>query len=115
MEMQLLYIFNLFSFVGVIGILIYLLLERTKQQVKEHRYDRQSDKLDQLERHVYELEERLAELTPQSSDNATKDKIIQMYESGDDLMYIQDALGVSRAKIEMVLKFYKLRQKREKK
>ena len=59
MDVELLYIFNLFSFVGVIGILFYIILERAKDTDKEEKYDRQSDKLDRLEEYVYELEERL--------------------------------------------------------
>jgi len=114
MEMQLLYVFNLFALVGVVGILIYLVVEYGKNQAKDRHYDRQLDKLDRLERHVYELEERLAEASPSVGRNDLKEKIIAMYEAGDDLMYIEDALDVSRAKIEMVLKFHQLRQKREK-
>ena len=114
MDMQLLYIFNLFSFVGVIGMLFYLVLERAKNSAKENKYDRQSDKLDRLERYVYELEENLVSTTPSVSKEELKDKIISMYEAGDDLMYIEKALDISRAKIEMVLKFHKLKEKREK-
>jgi transposase-like protein len=114
MDMQLLYIFNLFSFVGVIGLLFYLVLERAKRLEKESKYDRQSDKLDRLERHIYELEEKLAKSTPAISKDEVKDQIITMYNEGKDLMFIEKALDVSRAKIEMVLKFHKLREKREK-
>ncbi len=112
--MQLLYIFNLFSFVGVIGMLFYLVLESAKSRAKENKYDRQSDKLDRLERYVYELEEKFAHTTPSFSKDELKNKIISMYEAGDDLMYIEKALDVSRAKIEMVLKFHKLKEKKEK-
>ncbi len=112
--MQLLYIFNLFSFVGVIGMLFYLVLENAKNSAKENKYDRQSDKLDRLERYVYELEENLVKTTPSVSKDELKDKIIAMYEAGDDLMYIEKSLDISRAKIEMVLKFHKLKEKRAK-
>jgi len=114
MDMQLLYIFNLFSFVGVIGLLFYTVLERAKNSEKENKYDRQSDKLDRLERHVYELEEKLAKMAPTLSNDEIKDQIIMMYQEGKDPMYIEKALDVSRAKIEMVVKFHKLKEKREK-
>ena len=112
--MELLYIFNLFSFVGVIGILFYIIVERTKNKDKEERYERKLDKLDRLEEYVYELEERLQGDRPSVSSEELKAKIIKMYEEGRDLMYIEQALGVPRAKIEMVLKFHKLREKRAK-
>ncbi|MCH9739428.1 MAG: hypothetical protein K0U38_01115 [Epsilonproteobacteria bacterium] len=110
--MELLYIFNLFSFVGVIGILFYIILEKGKQTEKDDKYERQSDKLDRLEQYVYELEEKLSSSTPSNAKEELKEKIIKMYEEGEDLMYIEKALDVSRAKIEMVLKFHQLKAKR---
>lgn len=114
MGMELLYVFNLFSFVGVIGILFYIVLERAKNADKEDKYDRQSDKLDRLEQYVYELEERLQGQKSSVTAEELKNKIIKMYEEGQDLMYIEHALGVPRAKIEMVLKFHQLREQRAK-
>ena len=110
--MELLYIFNLFSFVGVIGILFYIIIERTKNEGKEEKYERQSDKLDRLEEYVYELEERLQGERSSVSAEELKSKIIKMYNDGHELMYIEQALSVPRAKIEMVLKFHQLKEKR---
>lgn len=109
--MALLYVFNLFSFIGVVGILFYLIIEHTRNAPKADKYDRQSDKLDRLERYVYELEQRLQSHEISLSEEELRAKIIKMYDEGKELMYIEQALEVPRAKIDMVLKFHKFNQK----
>jgi len=44
-------------------------------------------------------------LTP---DSKLKEKIIQMYNDGKDIMLMENILNIPRLKIEMILKQYKL-------
>ena len=110
---ELQFIFSLFSFVGVIGILFYIILERSKEELEDEEQELLKEKVERLEHYVYELEERL-DTTPTVSDREVKEKIISMYEDGKDLLVIENSLDVPRPKIEMILKFHKLRKKEEK-
>ena len=108
---QLQFLFSLFSFIGVIGILIYLILERSKADIKADRLELFESRVVSLQDYVYELEERL-ESNKKLTQDEIKDQIIEMYEAGKDLMVIENSLDVPRAKIEMVLKFHKLKTER---
>ena len=107
---QLQFIFSLFSFVGVIGILFYLILTKAKSDEQTESVEILEQKVTSLHDYVYELEERSKiEKTPEQHE--LKQKIIEMFEDGKDLMVIENALDVPRAKIEMILKFHKLQTK----
>ena len=107
---QLQFIFSLFSFVGVVGILFYLILTKVKQ-------DEQQESVALLEAKVVQLQERLEELEENSKkeeevpeEENVKQKIIALYEEGKDLVEIEESLNIPRAKIEMVLKFHNLKK-----
>jgi predicted transcriptional regulator len=104
-------IFSLFSFVAVIGIIFYILIAKTKIENLEESIEILDHKLTSLQDYVYELEERIdTNKTPEQDD--LKKRIIEMYEDGKDVLLIENTLDVPRAKIEMVLKFYKLQTER---
>ncbi|MCK5855265.1 MAG: hypothetical protein KAG56_08580 [Sulfurovaceae bacterium] len=107
---QLQFLFSLFSFLGVVGILFYIILEKSKGEQDNEKQELLQEKLERLEHYVYELEERL-DTKPSSSNEEIKAKIIEMYEDGKDLLVIENTLDIPRPKIEMILKFYKLREK----
>jgi len=111
MDMQLLYVFNLFSFVGVIGMLFYLIIAKAREDELKDSVEILESKMTSLQNYVYECEERL-NVNKSSSQDEIKEKIIELYKDGKDLMVIENALGVPRAKIEMVLKFHKLKEER---
>ncbi|RUM75482.1 MAG: hypothetical protein DSZ11_02115 [Sulfurovum sp.] len=104
------FVFSLFSFVGVVGILFYMIREKSKEEQSEEEKELLEEKVERLEQYLYELEERL-DTTPTSSSEEIKKRIIAMYEEGKDLLVIENSLDVPRPKIEMILKFYKLREK----
>jgi uncharacterized protein YqhQ len=107
---QLQFIFSLFSFVGVVGILFYLVLTKAKSDEQLESVEILEQKMVSLQDYVYELEERTeVEKTPEQHE--LKQKIIEMFEDGKELMVIENALDVPRAKIEMILKFHKLQTK----
>ena len=107
---ELQFIFSLFSFVGVVGILFYIILDKSKGEQTDEHQELLEEKVERLEHYVYELEERL-DTAPTISNEKIKEKIISMYEEGKDLLVIENSLDVPRPKIEMILKFYKLREK----
>ena len=107
---QLQFSFSLFSFVGVIGILFYLILSKAKSDEQTESIEILEQKVLSLHDYVYELEER-AEVNKTPEQHELKQKIIEMHEEGKDLMVIENALDVPRAKIEMVLKFHQLQTK----
>jgi len=111
MDMQLLYVFNLFSFVGVIGILFYIVISKTKMENQEESIELLESNVESLQNYIYELEERI-ELNKTPAQDEIKKKIIEMYEDGKEILLIENTLDVPRAKIEMVLKFYKLQTER---
>ena len=104
---QLQFLFALFSFVGVIGILFYIILEKAKVEENNERINRLEEEVVSLKDYVYKCEERLEEKEEPEVENM-KEKIIALYEEGADIMLIENALNVPKAKIEMVLKFHNL-------
>ncbi|RUM68349.1 MAG: hypothetical protein DSZ07_06825 [Sulfurovum sp.] len=104
-------IFSLFSFVAVIGIIFYILIAKTKIENLEESIEGLDYKLTSLQDYIYELEERINSNKTPAQDELKK-KIIEMYEDGKDVLLIENILDVPRAKIEMVLKFYKLQTER---
>ena len=111
MDMQLLYVFNLFSFVGVIGILFHIIISKTKLENQEESIELLESNVESLQNYIYELEERI-ELNKTPAQDEIKKKIIEMYEEGKEILLIENTLNVPRAKSEMVLKFYKLQTER---
>jgi len=107
---QLQFIFSLFSFVGVIGILFYLIIAKAKSDEQTDSIEILEQKVLSLHDYVYEIEER-SEVNKTPEQHELKQKIIEMYDEGKDLMVIENALDVPRAKIEMVLKFHQLQVK----
>jgi len=106
---QLQVIFSLFSFVGVIGILFYIILEKAKQDERNERIELLEEKVISLKNYIYKFEEELEEKEVPEDDNV-KEKIIALYEEGKDLSLIENTLNIPRAKIEMVLKFHNLQK-----
>ena len=106
---QLQFIFALFSFVGVVGILFYIILEKAKQDERNERAELLEEKLHSLKDYVYKCEERLGENEEPEEENV-KEKIIALYDEGKDLSLIESTLNIPRAKIEMVLKFHNLQK-----
>ncbi|CAA6802486.1 MAG: Unknown protein [uncultured Sulfurovum sp.] len=104
---QLQFLFALFSFVGVIGILFYIILEKAKAEEKSERIEQLEEEVIALKDYLYKREERL-ENKGEVELESVKEKIIALYEEGADIMLIENALNVPKAKIEMVLKFHNL-------
>ena len=104
---QLQFLFALFSFVGVVGILFYIILEKAKTDENNERIDQLEEEVIALKDYVYKCEERLEEKKEPEVDNI-KEKIIALYEEGADIMLIENALNIPKAKIEMVLKFHNI-------
>ena len=109
---QLQFIFSLFSFVGLIGILFYMVFEKSKSDEKAYKIDVLELKVSSLQDYIYDLDERIA-LNKAPEQNEVKQKIIEMYEEGKEFMVIENTLNIPRAKIEMVVKFHKLKIKNE--
>ena len=107
---QLQFLFALFSFVGVVGTLFYLILEKAKSDEQSDRVEILQLKVDSLQDYLYELDARF-ESVKRSEESDIKEKIIEMHREGKELMAIENAVDVPRAKIEMVIKFYELREK----
>ena len=108
---ELQFVFSLFSFVAVIGIIFYILMAKTKIENLEENIEILDHKITLLQDYIYELEERIdSNKTPEQDE--LKKRIIEMYEDGKDVLLIENTLDVPRAKIEMVLKFYKLQTER---
>ena len=109
---QLQFVFSLFSFVGIVGMLSYIIWEKSKEEEESEKQELLEEKLERLEQYVYELEERL-DTKPTSSNEEIKRRIIEMYEEGKELIVIENTLDIPRPKIEMILKFHKLREKNQ--
>jgi hypothetical protein len=102
-------IFSLFSFVGVVGILFYLILQKTKSQRLEEKVEELEEEIRLLKEHANDTNETNS-TKPQSNANneSVKEKIIELYEQGADAMLIENRLGVPKATIDMVLKFHEM-------
>ena len=105
---QLQFLFALFSFVGVVGILFYIIIEKEKR-------DKMDLRIRILEKELISLKDSFSEEKEDKTINNEapkaedmKDKIVALYEEGADIMLIEDALNIPKAKIEMVLKFHTL-------
>jgi len=105
---QLQFLFALFSFVGVIGVLFYMILEKSKTEEKNEQMEHLKEELIALKDYVYKCEERLEEEKKDPKIDNMKAKIIALYEEGANIMLIENALNIPKAKIEMVLKFHGL-------
>jgi predicted RNase H-like nuclease (RuvC/YqgF family) len=108
---ELQFLFSLFSFVGVIGILFYNVIVKTKIENLEETVEILEHKVESLQDYIYELEERLESNKTPAQDEIKK-RIIEMYEEGKEILLIENTLDIPRAKIEMVLKFHKLQVER---
>jgi len=106
---QLQFIFSLFSFVGVIGILFYIILSKAKQEEQQERVEILKDKVFALQEYILQVEEE-CETRKEPEEENLKEKIILLYEEGKDISLIEETLSVPRAKIEMVLKFHNLKK-----
>ena len=106
---QLQFIFSLFSFVGVIGILFYIILDKAKQEESQERIALLEENIHSLKDYIYKFEEQLEEKDVPEEDNI-KEKIIELYEEGKAVTLIENSLNVPKAKIEMVLKFHNLKK-----
>jgi hypothetical protein len=109
---QLQFIFSLFSFVGLIGVLFYLVFEKAKSDEKSDQIEILEVKVSSLQDYVYDLDERI-EANKILEQGGIKQKIIEMYKEGKESMVIENALNIPRAKIEMVIKFHELKLKNE--
>lgn len=102
---QLQFLFALFSFVGVVGILFYIIIERAKREEKDMQLEHLEEELIALKAYMQQYEARLEEAPEEEN---IKEKIIALYEEGADIMLIENALNIPKAKIEMVLKFHNI-------
>jgi len=107
---ELQFLFSLFSFVGVVGILFYIILNKAKQDEADERVELLEEQIVSLKGYIYDFEEKLSSNNSLSKDDNVKEKIIELYESGSELSTIENELKVPRAKIEMVLKFHNLKK-----
>jgi len=109
---QLQFMFSLFSFVGVVGILFYIILERAKREGQDALIERLKDEVISLKQSVYKSEENEEEKVESGKEEPVienmKEKIIALNEEGADVMLISNALNVPQATVEMVLKFHHL-------
>ena len=108
---QLQFIFSLFSFVGVVGILFYIILERAKREEQDELVEHLKDEVIALKKSVYSSEKE--EVEEEVNEEKThvenmKKKIVALHEEGADVMLISNALKVPQATVEMVLKFHHL-------
>lgn len=108
---ELQFMFSLFSFVGVVGILFYIVLAKAKAETQADMVEILEHKIESLQNYVYELEERI-DINKTPAQDEIKKKIIEMYEEGKEILLIENTLDVPRAKIEMVVKFHKLQGER---
>jgi hypothetical protein len=106
---QLQFIFSLFSFVGVVGILFYLILQKAKQDEKREKLENLERELSSLTSYFYDFEAKVAEEKCPNNESS-KEKIIELYDEGKDLIVIAQALDVPIATVEMVIKFHKLKK-----
>ncbi len=104
------FIFSLFSFVGVIGILFYLILTKVKLDEQQESVRFLEAKVLGLQNRIGLLEENSKEKEMVTEEESSKQKIIALYEEGKDVVAIEEALNIPRAKIEMVLKFHNLKK-----
>ncbi len=104
------FIFSLFSFVGVIGILFYLILTKVKLDEQQESVAFLEAKVLKLQNRIEELEENLKKEEEAPEEENMKQKIIALHEEGKDVVAIEEALNIPRAKIEMVLKFHNLKK-----
>jgi len=104
---QLQFIFSLFSFVGVVGILFYIILERAKREEQDLLVERLKEEVIALKKSVYQSEKD-EEMTEEADIDNMKEKIVALYEGGTDVMLISNTLKVPQATVEMVLKFHHL-------
>ena len=104
------FIFSLFSFVGVIGILFYLILTKGKLDEQQESVRFLEAKVLGLQNRIGLLEEDSKEKEMVTEEESSKQKIIALYEEGKDIVAIEDTLNIPRAKIEMVLKFHNLKK-----
>ena len=100
--METFFTISVFSLIGFLGVIIYLLLEKNRELEQKESLEVIKDRISRLEDYVYELELRV--LTP---DSKLKERVIKMYEDGKDILFIQNALKIPRPKIEMILKQYR--------
>jgi len=108
---ELQFIFSLFSFVGVIGILFYLIVAKANADEQREKIEMLELKNSSLQDYIYKLDEQI-ESNKTLSESDIKQQIIEMYEEGKEVMVIENTLNIPRAKIEMVIKFYKLQKER---
>ena len=106
--MELLYILTIFSLLGFIGVVGYLMWEKMTEYKRYEDLEILEEKIGRLESYLYDLEEKLG-----ISSDEEKEKIIEMYIDGKDLVLIENTLNVPRPKIEAVLKAYKAKAKEE--
>ena len=106
---QLQFIFSLFSFIGVIGILFYIILNRAKEEETQERIAILEENIYSLKDYIYKFEEKLEEKNKPNDENL-KEKIIELYEAGKAISIIEASLNVPKAKIEMILKFHNIKK-----
>jgi len=104
---QLQFVFSLFSLVGVIGILFYIILTKAKREEVSDKVDELEAEVTSLKAYIEGYEKRLEDEAEAEPENI-KEQIIALYEQGVDIVKIENSLNVPRAKIEMVLKFHNL-------
>lgn len=108
------FVFSLFSLIGVIGIIFYLILQKAKSEKLFYKIEDLEDEIillkNQLKNSEYQTTKN--ETTPLNTNpdstnpESTKEQIIELYEQGLDTLTIENQLNVPKATIDMVLKFH---------
>lgn len=101
------FLFSLFSFVGVVGILFYLILQKTKADKLQTKVEALEEDLVLLKEEFYHPLEATVEKKPVENDSS-KEKIIELYEQGANINAIANSLNIPKATIEMVIKFHEM-------
>ena len=106
---QLQFLFSIFSFIGVIGVIFYTILTKAKQDAQEEQVEFLKEKVIELRDYIIQMQEEDEE-EQDASEDSLKEQIINLYEDGKSLSIIEESLGVPRAKLEMVLKFHNIKK-----
>jgi len=103
------FVFSLFSLIGVIGIIFYLILQKAKSEKLFYKIEDLEDEIILLKNQLKNSEYKTTknETTPLNTNpDSTKEQIITLYEQGLDTLTIENQLNVPKATIDMVLKFH---------
>jgi len=100
--LEALYIMSIFSILGLLSVIGYLFWKDMQTTSMKNEYiELLEERVTHLEQYLYDLEDRL---TPISSE--IKERIVEMYREGKDIIVMENSLNLPKTKIEMILKEY---------